>query len=213
MIGADGRTYRRKVDEMKHGQRSPGEVNVQVKGKNLTVTPALEAHVVEKMRCLDKYLDRLSNIEVELECEQTRDAAHHNHVEATARVAGRTIRVTTSHSDMYAAIDEVVDKLYRQLNRQKERMKSHHAPKPMEALAIAQDGPGSMEPESDELTGTIVRVKRFDMKPEFEDDAVENLEDLGHNFYVFLNAQSEQVNVLYKRRDGSYGLIQPLVGG
>lgn len=199
---------------MKQGQRPPGEVNVQVKGKNLAVTPALEAHVVEKMRCLDKYLDRLSQIEVELECEKTRDAAHHNHVEATARVAGRTIRVATSDSDMYAAIDEAVDKLYRQLNRQKERMKSHHGVKPVEALSIEPGDAGIGEPEldEDEVTGTIVRVKRFDMKPEFEDDAVENLEDLGHSFYVFLNARSEQVNVLYKRRDGSYGLIEPLVG-
>lgn len=197
---------------MKQGQRAPGEVNVQVKGKNLAVTPGLEGHVVEKMRCLDKYLDRLSQIEVELWHEETREAAHRNHVEATTRVAGRTIRVATSDGDMYAAIDEAVDKLHRQLNRQKERMKSHHGGKSAEALSVEQDSDGISEPDASEVGGTIVRVKRFDMKPEFEDDAVENMEDLGHSFYVFLNAQTERVNVLYRRKDGSYGLIQPLVG-
>ncbi len=197
---------------MKHGQRVSGEVNVQVKGKNLTITPALERQVVEKMGRLDKYLDRLSELEVELWCEKTRDAGHHNHVEATARVAGRTIRVTTSNGDMYAAIDEAVDKLYRQLNRQKERMKSHHGPKSLDTLAPGEDDTQPENDSFDESAGSIVRVKRFDMKPEFEDDAVENLEDLGHSFYVFLNAETEQVNVLYKRKNGSYGLIEPIRG-
>lgn len=197
---------------MKYGQRVSGEVNVQVKGKNLTVTPALERQVVEKMGRLDKYLDSLSELEVELWCEKTRDADHHNHVEATARVAGRTIRVTTANGDMYAAIDEAVDKLYRQLNRQKERMKAHHGTKSVEALELAPQDTPLEEDSTPETAGSIVRIKRFDMKPEFEDDAVENLEDLGHSFYVFLNAQTEQVNVLYKRKDGSYGLIEP-VGG
>lgn len=197
---------------MKQGQRIPGEVDVQVKGKNLAVTPGLEGHVVDKMRCLDKYLDRLSQIEVELRHEAAREAAHRNHVEATAQVAGRTIRVTTSAGDMHAAIDEAVDKLYRQLNRQKERMKSHHGAKAVEAVALESDIAGMSERDGDEVAGTIMRVKRFDMKPEFEDDAVQNLEDLGHDFYVFLNAQTEQVNVLYKRKNGSYGLIQPLAG-
>src|SRR5436305_3919399 len=111
---------------MKKVHHTHGEVSVQVSGKNLAVTPALRDQVVHKMQRLDKYLDRLNVIDVELRTEKTRDADQHNHVDATAHVAGRTIRVSTVHGDMYAAIDEAVDKLVRRLNRQKERMKSHH---------------------------------------------------------------------------------------
>jgi putative sigma-54 modulation protein len=186
---------------------------VRVKGKNLTVTPALHDHVVEKMSKLEKYLDRVSEIEVELWTEQTREAAQHNHVEATTRVAGRTVRVTTADVSMSAAIDEAVDRLYRRLNRQKERMKSHHGTKPSETLSEAGEVE-SLTPNDvmDQSDGEIVRVKSFDMKPEFEDDAIESMTDLGHSFYVFLNARNEHVNVLYRRADGTIGLIDPRVG-
>lgn len=114
---------------MKKGHRPAGEVEVHLKGKNLTITPALHDQVVNKMKRLDKYFDRLQQIEVELSTESTRDADQHSHVEATTHVLGRTIRVSSVHSEMYAAVDEAVDKLYRQLNRQKERVKAHHGTK------------------------------------------------------------------------------------
>ena len=91
----------------------------------MPITAALRDQVVSKMQRLDKYLDQLNVIHVELCTEPTKSASDHNSVEATATVRGRTIRVRTSNADMYAAIDESVDKLYRQLNRTKERMKTH----------------------------------------------------------------------------------------
>jgi putative sigma-54 modulation protein len=191
---------------MGKGSRTPGGVTVHVKGKNISITPALHDQVVHKMGRLDKYFDLLHDIDVELCTEKTRESIHHNHVEATARVAGRTIRVTAEDADMYAAIDDAVDKLYRQLNRKKERLKGHHGTKFVETLPVEEIETTDDVPEN----GTpAIRVERLNLKPIFEDEALAELEDQNRSFYVFLNASSEQVNVLYRRADGSYGLIEP----
>lgn len=183
------------------GSTNPS-ASVHVKARNFPLTEGLRQQVIHKMGRLEKYLDRLRDLEVILWTEPTREAEHHNHVEATARVAGRTVHVTTCSSDMYAALDEAVDKLYRQLNRTKERMKSHHA----RGIAdTVEEAPVLENEEPDE----IVRVKRFALEPEFEDEAIATMETLGHSFYVFLNARNEQINVLYRRKDGTLGLIEP----
>lgn len=194
--------------------RTAGGVSVHVKGKNLSITPALRDQVVHKMTKLDKYLDRLQEIEVELCTEKTRQADHHNQVEATTHVLGRTIRVTAANSDMYAAIDEAVDKLYRQLNRKKERVKGHHNGKlaevvPLEDLSDVAAGEETQGQEPDE---PVIRVELLEMKPQFEDEAIEEMEQQGKTFYVFLNARNEHVNVVYRHSDGTYGLIKPRVG-
>ncbi|GAC1519154.1 MAG: ribosome-associated translation inhibitor RaiA [Chloroflexota bacterium] len=200
---------------MPRGHRTVETVDVQVKGNHFPVTANMRDHVVRKMQRLHKYLDRLSAIEVELCEEATRDANHHNHVEATARVAGRTIRVEAMHGDMYAAVDEAVDKLYRQLNRQKERMKSHSSTKLSEITADSGEVIPPGDDDDDAITSAsaedvpVVRVERLDMKPQFEDEAIDELQSSGEHFYVFLNAANEQLNVLYRRDDGSLGLIQP----
>src|SRR5438270_12511201 len=106
---------------MKRSAQTSGSVSVQVKGRGMTVTPAIHDQVVSKMQRLDKYLDRLQTIDVELCKENTRSVEHQHQVEVSARVPGRTIRVTTNNAEIYAAVDEAVDKLYRQLNRKKER--------------------------------------------------------------------------------------------
>jgi putative sigma-54 modulation protein len=195
---------------MKRGQRTVGEVNVQVKGKNMPVPEPLHDQIVRKMERLSKYLDRLDRVEVELSHEPTRAAAHQNHVEATCHSPGRIVRVQSEHERMIAAIDEVVDKLYRQLNRYKERMKTHQGTKLGEALpAPAQ--PADV-PDEEDVEGEVpILVERLAMKPQFEDEAIEDMEASGRDFYVFLNARNEQVNVLYRRKDRGYGLIEPEV--
>lgn len=201
---------------MSKSRHTPGGVSVTVKGKNTAITPALHDQVVHKMVKMDKYLDRLQTIEVELCTEKTRDAGLHNHVEATTYVAGRTIRVSAAHNDMYAAIDEAVDKLYRQLNRKKERMKAHHSSRLVESLpevGLEADVeiPAAGQLDGGETHEPTVHVERLSVKPQFEDEAIEELEALGRGFYVFLNARNEQVNVLYRRPDGDYGLIEPAI--
>jgi putative sigma-54 modulation protein len=199
---------------MKPSHHVPGQVNVQVKGNHVTITPRLHDQVVAKMAKLDKYLDRLQTIEVELCWERTRDADHQNRVEATTRVAGRTLRVTASNSDMYAAVDEVVDKLYRQLNRHKERLKSHSASKLAEVLPAAPELPsvGVAESDDEDTEEPVIVRERLEVKPQFEDEAIADMEAAGQSFYVFLNARNESVNVVYRHGDGTYGLIEPQAG-
>lgn len=196
---------------MKKAHRTRGGVSVRVKGKNVPITAELHDLTVNKMGRLDKYHDRLSELEIELSNEKTREVARQNHVEATAHVLGRTIRVTSENSEMYAAIDEAVDKLYRQLNRHKERLKGHHGTKLLDALPLDDVVP--VESVATELEengqGPVIHVERLHVKPQFEEEAIQEMDALGREFYVFLNARNEQVNVVYKRTDGSYGLIEP----
>lgn len=190
--------------------RTAEPLRITVKGKGVTVTPELRRQVEAKMQRLAKYLDRLNHIEVELCHEKTRDAARRNTVETTATVLGRTVRVSASHEEMRAAIDGSVDKLYRQLNRHKERIKSHHGVRLAEALPEeSASGVVTTGPEAEALPSPEIHVEALDMEPMFEDEAIEELESLGRVFYVFLNARNEHVNVLYKRTDGAYALIEP----
>jgi putative sigma-54 modulation protein len=176
----------------------------------MTVTQAMHDQVVNKMQRLDKYLDRLQSIDVELCKEHTRATTDKNQVEVIAHVPGHVMRVTTSDADMIAAVDEAVDKLYRQLNRTKERMKAHHGVKPAEVLAL----PSEVEPELETETaeGVPLHIERLEINPLFEDEAIEELENQRRGFYVFLNARNERINVLYRREDGSYALIEPRAG-
>ncbi|GAC1445577.1 MAG: ribosome-associated translation inhibitor RaiA [Chloroflexota bacterium] len=198
---------------MKKAHHTSGGVSVHVKGKNITITPALHDQVIHKMEKLDRYLDRLTSIEVELATEHTKDSNQHNHVEATTHVLGRLIRVKNDDEDMYAAIDGTVDKLYRQLNRQKERLKDHHSGR-RDGLLSVTDADAELvadEVTTEENADPQIFVTHLEVKPQFDDEAVAELIASGKVFHVFLNAQNEQVNVVYKRDGGAFGLIEPRV--
>ena len=199
---------------MKRSHQPPGQVEVQVKGSHLVVTQALNDQVVQKMAKLDRYFDKLQTVQVELCWEKTREASQQNRVEAITHVKGRTLRVVATDSDMYAAIDEVVDKLHRTLNRQKERVKAHGTNKIVDVLPAdtETDEPDSPEPENIEL-GTeaepVIVRERLEVKPQFEEEAIAEMDASGLTFYVFLNARNENVNVAYRHSDGTYGVIEP----
>ncbi len=186
---------------------APGGVDVRVKGKNITVTPALHDLVVRKMSRLDKYLDRLQVIDVEVGTEQTRDSAQHCQVEARTRIRGRVLRAVTQNSEMQAALDEAVDKLYRQLNRQKERMKAHHGAKLAEAPAAAEDVL-EVEPAPDDDIPRL-HMEEVLVEPLFEEEALDAFIENGLDCLVFLNPSNERLNVLYRRGNGDYALIEP----
>ena len=198
------------VPTMTKGQRAVEAVHVYVKGVRYMVTPPIREHVTRKMQRLQKYLDRLSTIEVELSEEPTREAARRFHVEVTASAQGKTLRVSCSDGEVKAAVDEAVDKLYRQLNRQKERMKAHGRVKLAEATPtlLMEESSELVEP-AEQAEVPVLRIETIDAKPQFEDEAVAELEARGKDFYVFLNAQSEQINVIYRDSAGLYALVQP----
>jgi putative sigma-54 modulation protein len=196
----------------KHRRTEP--LKVTVTGRNMAVTDALDEYASEKVGHLERYLDRLAGIAVVLGTENARRPSERYTAEATAIIKGRTVRAQVADANMYAAIDAVTDKMHQQLTRLKERTRDHKRGDSPEIvgtdvesgivlpLDVDEDGDDEQEPR-------IVRTKQFLLKPMFSDEAIEELEALDHEFFVFLNAENEQVSVIYKRRDGNFGLIEP----
>lgn len=179
--------------------------------RNLEITDGLRARIERKLQ----RLDRLAHPEAEASVELISNASHANeraHVaEVTLVSNGSVLRSTSAGPTLMAAFDTVLDKLERQAVRSKERPRSARlraADETTEALAREATATVGGEEESGP---TVVKLKRFDMVPMFEEDAITQMEELGHAFFVFLNAETEQIAVLYKRRDGNYGLIEPAV--
>jgi putative sigma-54 modulation protein len=192
-------------------------VKTTLKARNLDLTDRLRNQIERKLQRLDRLTHDMAEADVEL----IGHASHANDsaqiAEVTLRNNGEVLRSSASGSTPIAALDVVIDKLERQIVRTKERpgsVRKRHTDEVAsvihrEALgtidADAQVGPADGRP-------TVVKSKRFDMLPMFEEDAISQMEELGHAFFVYLDAETEQVAVLYRRSDGNYGLIQPVFG-
>jgi putative sigma-54 modulation protein len=173
---------------------------VSIFTRNLEMTPRLREYVERKVGKLDRYLPSVDEARMELKVEETRSANHRQIAQLTVRVHGTILRAEERTNDMFASIDAVLDKMYRQIARYKgKRQDRWHA--------AAEELP--IEEAVEETTGEIVRVKQFAIRPMSPEEASEQMELLGHQFYVFLNANEDAINILYKRDDGNYGLLQP----
>jgi putative sigma-54 modulation protein len=177
-------------------------MDVSIFTRNMEMTPHLNEYVDHKIEKLDRYLPSIDEARMDLSIENTRNAAHSQVAQLTVRVRGTILRAEERTQDIFASIDAVLDKMYRQIARYKgkrrERVYVDEAPEtlPAEALETISEG-------------EIVRVKRFDVRPMSPDEAIEQMELLGHSFYIFLNAEEDMLNVIYRRGDGNYGLLQP----
>ncbi len=177
-------------------------------GKHLEVTPSLREYAENKLVKLTRFFDHVQEVRVMESIMRNQQI-----VEVTLIADGTTIRAEERATDMYASIDLVIDKLERQLERYKGRFitrtrESLEGRKPSQANAGA---PAPVESEDEESLPMIVRTKRFAIKPMDPEEAAMEMELIGHDFYVFRNAESDEVNVIYKRRDGNFGLIEPTV--
>lgn len=181
-----------------------------VKGKNLDVSEADRDYVERKMYRLERMLDDRSEVQVVLSVEAHKSDGDSFIVDVSLMVDGRPIHGTAAGPSHHAAVDEVVDKLERQAVDQRERPRLRRRP-PQEKEILRSLADGTADPEAP--GPRIVKVKRFAIEPMFEEDAVTRMEELGHSFFVFVNAENEQLGVLYRRRDGDYGLIEPEAGG
>jgi len=187
-------------------------VRTIVKGKNLEVAEDDRRYAHQKLHRLERLLDDRTDALVELSTESHRSAENGHIVEVTLVIDGRTLRGAASAPSHRTAIDEVVDKLERRAVAHKRRpLAGRRRPTLGRALTPADQGGGQTADE--ETKPKIVTTKRFAIEPMFEEDAVARMEELGHSFYVFVNAENEQLAVLYRRKDGDYGLIEPTVGG
>lgn len=178
-------------------------MQIIVKGKNLEVTDALREYALEKVSKVEKYLDRILKTEIEMSVERNPKIQDNQVVEVTIFSSGPIIRAKESAGDMYQAIDLVTSKLDRQARKVKKKMidRSHHARNPFKENSLAA--------EAEEAEPLIVKTKSFPLKPMTPEEACLQMDLLGHDFFVFINAETEETNVVYRRKDGNYGLIEP----
>ena len=169
-----------------------------ITGRNIDVTPGLRAAIEEKIGKLDRYFNSVAEAIVTLSVQKDKQI-----IEVTIPVKGNMIRAEESSSDMYVSIDLVQEIIERQMKKYKNKLLD----KKQTAQAFS-DWSISDENDSDEDI-KIVKTKRFAMKPMDPEEACFQMELLGHSFYMFLNSDTEEVNVVYKRRNGAYGLIEP----
>lgn len=180
-----------------------------VTARNLDIPDTDRDYVMRKVGRLDRLLDDRTDASVQLSRAAHRAPDQAAIVEVTLLVDGRPLRAVARAATHRAAADQVVDRLERQVVDLKERRG-----RPAERRSAAEVGAADSTPGVDEeAPPSIVKVKRFAIEPMFEEDAVARMEELGHDFFVFVNAESERTAVLYRRRDGDYGLIEPTVGG
>jgi len=184
-------------------------VRTIIRGKNLEVPDRVRKYAERKFARLERLLDDRTDAVVELSNETHRSAADAHIADVSLVIGGTTLRSSATGSSYQAALDEVLDKVERQAIDHKEKPRVRARPEE-EKILLRKIADGTSEGEPDRQ---IVKTKRFAIEPMFEEDAVVAMEDLGHDFYVFVNAENERVAILYKRKDGRYGLIEPVVGG
>lgn len=182
-----------------------GTMRIEVVGRNLEVTPALRQHAEKKVRKLVKFF-RGGEVSADVVLSLQRDM----HIaEVTMEVNGVILRAESRTFDMYASIDEAAERIEQQVRKFKTRIQRRLQETP-------RKGPGAgvtvLDMEDADHNGdapVVVRTKRFAMKPMDAEEAITQMELLGHDFFVFTNSRTEQINVVYRRRDGNYGLIEP----
>ncbi|AJG74523.1 ribosome-associated translation inhibitor RaiA [Bacillus thuringiensis] len=174
-----------------------------IRGENIEVTPALKEYVGKKLSKLERYFDTFPEIKVNLKVYSDKQR-----VEVTIPFTDLLLRAEETNSDMYAAIDLVVDKLERQIRKHKTKVNRKLREKgSMKTNFILPEAVAVLDAvEEDELE--LVRTKRFDLKPMDVEEAILQMDMLGHNFFVFTNADTNETNVVYGRKDGKYGLIE-----
>jgi len=180
-------------------------MQLTITGKNLEITDSLRTYVEKKIGRLDRYLSNIQDARVELEVENTRAAKDSQIAQVTLRTKQGLMRAEEASADMFASVDAVFDKMQRQVDRFKGKRWSKRAA----AEAAAQAPVAPVEDETPEEHPVISRVKRFAMTPMDEEEAIQQMELLGHDFFVFFNVNQGQINVIYRRRNAEYGLIQP----
>ena len=173
-------------------------MKITISGKNIDVTQGLRAAVEDKLAKLEKYCtpDTVCNVTLGVEKERQK-------MEVTIPMKGHIIRAEQQSDDMYVTIDLVVDVIEAQLKKYRKKLIN----KQQNADSLRKEFVEEETTDDEEIR--IVRAKKFGMKPMFPEDACVQMELLGHNFFVFSNAETGEVNVVYKRKDKSYGLIEP----
>ncbi len=182
-------------------------MQLSITGKNIEINDNLRKYVEKKIGRLDRFLPNIIDGRVELTVAEGARAAEDRQIaQVTLRTKNATLRAEEASSDIFASVDAVFEKMQRQVDRLKGKRWAKRTEGSEEEASLAGE---ILEEEANEERKGVSRVKQFHMVPMDEEEAIEQMELLGHNFYVFFNVNQDQINVLYRRRSGDYGLIQP----
>lgn len=171
-------------------------MNILVNGRHLEITPALKAYAEEKIKKFERYLSNITEATVTMSVEK-----YSHKVEVLLKANGLMIQAEGVTGEIYSAIDEVVEKLDKQVKRYKEKLVAHRKGEGKNA---------ELPPVAEAEAGRIIKTKRFDMKPMSPDEAAMQMDLIDKDFFVFANDISGSMNVIYRRNDGNYGLIEPV---
>lgn len=177
-----------------------------ITGKNMNVSSRTEDFVRRKMERLDRHLTEPVEARVELSSENTKDVNQRQIVQVTLTNNGTTIRAQERAADLKVAVDMVVDKLNKQIRRYKGKQVRKRRVNAAQTAPVAV-----LEEDESEWEGQIVRRKRFKTPPMSPEEAIDQMELLGHSFFIFQNQDDEALNVVYRRTDGNYGVLEPLM--
>jgi putative sigma-54 modulation protein len=179
-------------------------MNIIVTGRHLEVTQALRSYAEEKIKKVGKYFNHVTEAIITLSVEKYRHKA-----EVQLRANGVLIQAEEVTGEMYSSIDRVMDKIERQVKKFKEKITRHHKGRG-EETALPKETSTPETPEKEEGPPKIIRKKRFAMKPMSPEEAVMQMELLDKDFFIFANDSTGDINVIYRRKDGNVGLIEPL---
>lgn len=191
-------------------------MQITIHAKNTSISDRLQEYAEKKLGKLDRYLPNIARVDLEIGVERSRNGGDRSIAQLTVRHSRGTIlrAEDKTQSEPYAAVDLVIDKMYRQISRFKGKRQRRAERGEMEAeWAGAEPLPEEAEMAAeDEPTVGISRRKRMDIAPMSEEEAMDQMELLGHDFFVFYNTESKSLNVLYRRKEGDFGLIDPIFG-
>lgn len=182
-------------------------LDFNIRGENVEVTSAIREHVEKKIDKLERYFTESTNATAHVNLKVYSDKQ--TKVEVTIPMKNLTLRAEERHNDMYAAVDLIIDKLERQIRKYKTRVnrKSREREGVAAFFASVEDN-NTAEQNEDENEFNVVRTKQFDLKPMDQEEAILQMNMLGHNFFIFTDAESDGTHIVYKRKDGKYGLIE-----
>jgi putative sigma-54 modulation protein len=179
-------------------------MNYNIRGENIEVTPAIREYIEKKVSKLERYFNETPNASVSVNLKVYQDKK--SKVEITIPMKNLVLRAEELHEDMYAAIDLITDKLERQIRKHKTKVNRKF--RGQDSIKDVAPIFNEVDAHGDEDDLELVRTKRFDLKPMDSEEAILQMNLLGHSFYVFHNADTNNTNVVYKRKDGRYGLIE-----
>lgn len=179
-------------------------MRLHVKGKNVEVSDSIRQYAEDKMSKLNRQLHELTEVELELSVEKNPSISANQVAEVTVWTKGPTLRVTEASSDMKSSIDQLTEKLLRQVEQYRGKRRNRQ----VRGNGIPPGGSMSI-PDEEDTGQQIVKTKQFSMKPMNAEEAVLQLELVGHDFFVFRSDETQDVNVIYRRKNGGYGLIEP----